>query len=94
MTDAYFKTISREAIYATPEKFAWNCLLYYKQFSQEELLHFKRYVDIESVIKYQVSATEAFLTAHFAEEIDECLEVDWNDVKKYAKGRDVGGGYE
>jgi hypothetical protein len=87
MTDSYYKSISRESICAHPETYAWNCLLYYQQFSREELLHFKNYVDIESVVKYQISATYAFLESHFAEEIDECLEVDWNDVRKYTKGR-------
>lgn len=87
MTDVYYKSIPLADIYAMPEKYAWNCLLYYRQFSQDQLLHFKHYLEMPQLVKYQVAATRPFLETHFAAEIDECLEVDWRDVEKYATSR-------
>jgi len=37
------------------------------------------------MIPYQKSLTKSFLEKYFSEEIDESLEVDWNDVDKYVK---------
>jgi hypothetical protein len=88
MTEQYYKSISMDEIYKHPEKYAWNCLLYYKQFSKDELLHFKEYIEVVELIKHQHVASVEFLRTHFTKEIDECLEVDWDDVKKYASNRE------
>lgn len=88
MTEQYYKNISAEDLYKHPEKYAWNCLLYYKQFSRDELIYFKEYVELMQLIKYQKVASVAFLRTHFTKEINDSLEVDWDDVKKYASNRD------
>lgn len=87
MTDLYYKSLSIEDITKDPEKYAWNCLLYYRQFDQAQLLHFKQFLEMPQLVKYQVAASETFLRTHFKTEIDACWEVDWSDVEKYTKGR-------
>jgi hypothetical protein len=79
MSREYFESISKETYLAYP----WNCVLYYIQFTQEELLSIREWLEIRGVIKYQKSVTKAFLRQHFFKEIDDCLEVDWTDVDRY-----------
>ena len=45
----------------------------------------KNYVDIRALVRHQKSVTRQFLRDHFSEDIDECLELDWNDIKIYVK---------
>ena len=92
MTDTYYKSISLADIYAKPEKYSWNCLLYYRQFTQSQLLDFKQYLEMSYLVKYQAAATREFLTIHFKAEIDDCWEVSWEDVEKYTLNRDERGG--
>ena len=73
------------AYISNPEKYAWNLLLSQVQFTQDELLLVKDWIVIKDMIKYQKSLTKSFLEKYFSEEIDESLEVDWNDVDKYVK---------
>jgi hypothetical protein len=70
---------------SNPEKYAWNLLLSQVQFTQDELLLVKDWITIREMIRYQKSLTKSFLEKYFSEEIDESLEVDWNDVDKYVK---------
>jgi len=70
---------------ATPQKYAWNCVLAFIQFTQEEILQMKSYIDIRTLVRYQKSVTKDFLREHFSEEIDECMELDWNDINMYVK---------
>ena len=74
MNDAYVKT---------PEKYAWNLLLSQVQFTQEELLRVSAWITIREMIRYQKCLTRAFLEKHFAADIDESLEVDWDFVELY-----------
>ncbi len=76
-------SIGKPALLRNPQNYAWNCALYYMQFTQEELLEVKEHLDIVALIKYQTSVTRAFLRTHFEHEIDESLEVDWAMVEKY-----------
>jgi hypothetical protein len=87
MTDVYYRGITLDEIYSSPERYAWNCLLIYRQFTREELLHFKQFLDIPRLVSHQLSATLDFLRSHFAQEIDDCLEIDWVDVIKYTLNR-------
>ena len=66
-----------------PEKYSWRLLLSQVQFSQEELLQVRAWIVIRELIRYQKSLTKEFLEKHFAEEIDESLEVDWDFVELY-----------
>jgi hypothetical protein len=83
MSKEFFKKIDKLDIFANPSHYAWNCLLYYKQFSQEEILMMKEWIEVRELIKFQKSVTKQFLRDNFQKEIDDCLEVDWNDVDKY-----------
>jgi len=87
MSAKYYEKIGKEAILLSPSQYAWNSLLCYVQFTQEEILTLRNWMVMKSLIRYQKSATYEFLYTHFREEVDECLEVDWNDVELYAKDR-------
>lgn len=83
MSKEYYESIGKAKLLSTPSKYAWNCVLYYIQFSQLELLSIKEWIEIPEMIKFQKSITKQFLRENFQKEIDDCLEVDWNDVNKY-----------
>jgi hypothetical protein len=83
MSRTFYENINKLDILSNPSKYAWNCVLYYVQFSQEEILSVKEWIEVRELIKFQKSVTTQFLREHFQKEIDDCLEVDWNDVKKY-----------
>ena len=83
MSKQFYENINKTDIFAKPSSYAWNCLLYYIQFSQDEILMMKEWIEIRELIKYQKSVTKQFLRENFQKEIDECLEVDWTDVDKY-----------
>ncbi len=83
MSREYYEKISKEKILNNPSHYAWNCVLYYLQFSQDEILSVKEWIEVRELIKFQKSITKQFLRDNFQKEIDDCLEVDWNDVDKY-----------
>ena len=85
MSKEFYEKIGKENILANPSKHAWNCVLYYIQFSQDEILAVKEWIEVRELIKYQKSVTKQFLRDNFQKEIDDCLEVDWTDVDKYVK---------
>ncbi len=85
MSREYYEKINKTDIFVNPSCHAWNCLLYYVQFTQEEILLMKKWIEVRELIKYQKSVTKQFLRDNFQKEIDDCLEVDWTDVDKYVK---------
>jgi len=85
MSQQYYESIPRQDILSNPSKYAWNCVLYYLQFSQEEILSVKAWIDVYDIIRFQKAVTKQFLHDHFQKDIDDCLEVDWNDVNKYVR---------
>ena len=85
MSQAYYDSLNRVDILSRPSKYAWNCLLHYIQFSQDEILSVKEWIEVRELIRFQRSVTKEFLREHFQKEIDDCLEVDWTDVDKYVK---------
>lgn len=85
MTSLWYISEGKTKIMANPQKYAWNCVLYFIQFTQAEILQMKDYIDICSLVRYQTAVTQDFLRANFAKEIDDCLELDWNDINKYVK---------
>ncbi len=85
MSKEFYDKIGKETILENPSKHAWNGVLYYVQFSQDEILSVKEWIEVRELIKYQKSVTKKFLRDNFQKEIDDCLEVDWNDVDNYVK---------
>jgi len=83
MSREYYTQLKKADIMKSPKSYAWNCLLFYVQFTQEELLQVKSHLAMPELIRYQKALTRDFLNTHFSEEIDACLEVDWLDVEKY-----------
>jgi hypothetical protein len=83
MSNTYYKNLHKNDILAEPYNYAWNTLLRHIQFSQEEILSVKEWIEVRELIKFQKSVTISFLREHFQKEIDDCLEVDWTDVNKY-----------
>lgn len=70
-----------------PQKYPWNIVLRVIQFTQSELLSVREYCEIKDIIRFQNSANKEFLITHFSKDIDDSLEVDWNDVNKYSINR-------
>lgn len=87
MASDYYTTLKRADILASPHRFAWNCVLYYIQFTCDELLQVKDWLDIIAVIKYQQSASYRFLEIHFTDEINELSIINWDEIKTYTIGR-------
>lgn len=85
MSKEFYENIPKIDILHNPSKYAWNCILYYVQFSQEEILSIKEWIEVSELIQFQKSVTKQFLREHFQKEIDDCLEVDWTDVNKYVR---------
>lgn len=77
-----YESIPKAVILTAPHRYAWNIVVREHQFTQEELLGVKEFLDLPTLIRTQRCLTLAFLKAHFAEDIDMCLEVDWDDVDK------------
>ncbi len=71
---------------ANPAAHAWNYVLHYVQFTQEQLLEVRDYVDLVAMVKYQKCVTMDFLRTHFRDEINACLELDWDWIHAYLTG--------
>ena len=80
---AYYAGLSKADIFTNPGNYAWNCLLYYVQFSQEELLAAKPWIEIIPMVKYQTCLTRRFIRDHFTEEVDMSDLLTWKDVERY-----------
>lgn len=85
MTKTFYETINKLDILSNPSNYAWNCVLYYLQFSQEEIILVKEFIEVRELIRFQKSVTKSFLRKHFQKEIDDSLDVDWIDVDNYIK---------
>ncbi len=87
MSSKYYESLNKKDLFENPSNYPWNCILYYKQFTQDELLSLREWLTMRELIRYQKSVTYEFLRAHFQKEIDDCLEVDWTDVETYVTNR-------
>ncbi len=85
MQDYYGNPIAKCDILTAPNHYPWNLVLYNYQFTQDELIKLRTYVDLPNMIKYQKCLTRGFLREHFKDDINACLEVDWDDVEKYVR---------
>ncbi len=70
---------------AEPSKYAWNCVLFYIQFTQEELLFLREWLPIREMIMYQRSLTRSFLHTYFQDVIDDSFEIGWSEAELYVK---------
>ena len=78
-----YESVKKETIFQAPQCYAWNILLREFQFTQEELLVHREYCPLPEMIRFQQSVTMSFLREHFQADIDACLEVDWDDCRKW-----------
>lgn len=79
----YYSTLSKTDIFSNPGQYPWNCLLYYKQFTQDELIIGRPWIEIVDMVKYQKCLTLEFIQTHFENEVDESDILSWEDVQKY-----------
>ena len=84
-TRSYYEKIGKATLLAKPEEYSWNCVLVYIQFTQEELLSVKAYLDIPALVKYQSAVTQVWLHEHFEAEIEECHHIGWEQIEFYVK---------
>lgn len=78
-----YETVEKTEFFQRPSQFAWNIVVREHQFTQEELLAVKEFLDLPTMLRFQTCLTLPFLREHFQPEIDECLEVDWDDVRRW-----------
>jgi hypothetical protein len=83
--ETYYKSLSKSDIFANPQQYPWNCLLYYIQFTQSELLQSKTMIDIKSMIKHQHCLTCRFVREHFQQEVDNDDILTWDYVYSHVK---------
>ena len=77
--ESYISNKTKDELLKEPHKYAWNIVLRFKQFTQEEILQVREYLPMVELIRFQQSATLDFLHTHFQKDIDDCYEVDWTD---------------
>lgn len=77
--ETYITNKTKEELLESPQKYPWNIVLRFKQFTQEEILQVREYLPMVELIRFQHSITLDFLHTHFQKEIDDCYEVDWTD---------------
>lgn len=70
-----------------PASYAWNELLYRVQFTPDQLLSVRDYLDIPALVKYQKCVTLEWLETHFMNEINECIDVDWVQIEAHLTAR-------
>ena len=81
----YYESLSKTDIFAQPQNYPWNCLLYYRQFTQDELVNVKPWIDIINMVKYQRCLTRRFVHEHFQNIVDNDDLLTWEAVYSYVK---------
>ena len=81
--ELYYKSLSKEELFKAPDNYAWNCVLYYVQFTQEELLRVREWIDIRVMVKHQKCLTRSFVHKHFSRDVDDDDLLTWEAVYKY-----------
>ena len=81
----YYESLSKMDIFAQPQNYPWNCLLYYRQFTQDELVNVKPWIDIINMVKYQTCLTRRFVHEHFQDVVDNDDLLTWEAVYSYVK---------
>ncbi len=85
--ESYYRNIPKKLLLDSPSQYAWNIALRYVQFTQSELLQVRDYYSIKDLIKFQDASTKGFIIQHFFHDVNESLDVDWDDVEKYCEYR-------
>jgi hypothetical protein len=83
----YYSTLTKTDIFSNPQYYPWNCLLYYKQFTQSELIAARPWIEIIEMVKYQKCCTFEFVKKHFEVEVDESDILTWEAVNKYVQSK-------
>jgi hypothetical protein len=81
----YYTSLSKSDIFADPQKYPWNCLLYYVQFTQSELVQAKPWIDVKSMVRYQKCLTQKFVHDHFQQDVDDDDILTWQEVYLHVK---------
>jgi hypothetical protein len=81
----YYESLSKTDIFTQPQNYPWNCLLYYCQFTQDELVNVKPWIDIINMVKYQTCLTRRFVHEHFQNVVDNDDLLTWEAVYSYVK---------
>jgi hypothetical protein len=79
---------TKPEIFRQPERYAWNILLRVQQFTEEELLSVRDYLSLPEMIRFQQVASMNFLRTYFSKEIDDCLDIDWEECREWIVVRD------
>lgn len=80
---AYYEQIGKQELLTNPHKYSWNTILYYIQFTQDELLCVKEYLPIPELVVYQDAITRDYLRNHFAMQIEDCMEISWSSIERH-----------
>ena len=83
MSADVYARLGKVELLTHPIRYSWNCVLSFVQFTQEELLQIRSHLHIPTLIRAQKCLTREFLRSQFADEINACPDVDWNDVETY-----------
>ena len=81
--ELYYRLLPKEELFKTPDKYPWNCVLYYIQFTQSELLQVRDWIDIMVMVKHQKCLTRSFVREHFHLEVDNHDILTWEAVYQY-----------
>jgi hypothetical protein len=65
----------------------WNIILRIYQFTEAEILHLAKYMDIRDIARFQNVATYHFIYSHFKDEVDESDRIDWLDIETWTANR-------
>ena len=85
MPGHFYDRILKDTILKNPQNYPWNIVMAHYQFTQEELLVFRDYVDLHTMILYQTCLTKSFLKANFYKDICDDDRTSWSEVEKYVK---------
>ena len=78
--EIYYASLSKEDLFKTPDRYAWNCVLYYIQFTQSELLLVRDWIDIMVMVKHQRCLTRQFVSDNFLAEVNDHDLLTWEMV--------------
>ncbi len=85
MSREFYEQVGKAELLTNPASYSWNCVLMYIQFTQEELLSVKTYLDIPALVKYQKCVTRAWLREHLADDIEDDHHIGWEQINFYVK---------
>ena len=88
MSEVFYRSLTKETLFANPNSYGWNVFLLYHQLTRDEILKYKDHMEIKDIVRYQNAASLSFIKSNFQKEVDECWCLSWADVENYSKYRD------